>query len=95
MPEDAPRLSWSASVEDFLASCDDPSDAIVTLFSILADPDVDNRTKFDLDYFPYRGKRQLLDDSWHVVYDVDDDENVRVYTMRRRSDIDRLRQLLE
>lgn len=95
MPEDAPELSWSVHVEEFLASCDDPADAIATLFSLLANPDVDNRVKFDLDYFPYSGKRQLLDDSWYVVYDVDDDGNVRVYTMRRRSDIDRIRQLLE
>ena len=95
MPEDAPELSWSVYVEEFLASCDDRADAIAALFSLLANPDVDNRVKFDFDYFPYSGKRQLIDDSWYIVYDVDDYRNVRVYTMRRRSDIDQFRRILE
>ena len=82
-----PRLLVSPTVESHLA---DP-DAISVLYSLLADPDVDYRLKFPLADFPYRsGTRALLDDSWHVVYSVEEDRSVKVHLMHRREEIDRL-----
>ena len=84
MSPNPPSLRWSPSVVPYL---DDP-EAISVLFSILADPNVDGRHKFD-EVFPYRpGTRALMDDSWYVVYSVDENGSVTVHRMFRRKQID-------
>jgi hypothetical protein len=66
---------------------------MIALFSLLADPDVDGRTKFSADYYPYVGMRELMDDSWYIRYRVDDESNVYVAYMKSRADVDRQSQL--
>ena len=96
MPKQAPKLSWSGLVEDFLAKYDDPMGAVRTLFSLLADPEVDGRVKFDVSGFPFRTPmRALLDDSWYVTYSVDYEGNVKVHQMKRRADVDHIRRQLD
>lgn len=96
MPKHAPKLSWSGLVEDFLAQYEDPIGAVMTLFSLLADPEVDGHVKFDVSGFPYRTPtRALLDDSWYVTYSVDDEGNVKVHQMKRRADVDHIRRQLD
>ncbi len=60
------------------------------LFSLLADPDLDGGLKFPIG-FPYRsGTRALKDDSWYVVYSVEEDRSVSVHAMYRREEISRM-----
>ena len=86
--QDHARLILSTGVQSFLASCCDYIDAIAALFSLLTDPDVDYHIKFPLDerhpYVP-TGTRELIDDSWHILYQVDGAGNVFVAYMNRRT----------
>ena len=60
------------------------------MFSLLADPEIDERTKFKLSGFPHADSttRALLDDRWYMTYSADNIGNVRVYQVMRRADID-------
>ena len=80
-----PKLICSPTVQLRLSDVD----ALSTLYSLLANPDIDGRVKFSLEGFPYGpGTRALIDDSWHVVYSVDDDRNVHAHTMYTQKEID-------
>ena len=95
MPQGVRKLSFSHQAESFLASCDDVIDAYLAAASILADPSADNQHKFSADHFPYVGARILLDDSWYIVYHVNDVGDVYISSIMRRGDIDRIGQLIE
>jgi hypothetical protein len=65
-------------------------DALLVAYNLLADPELDCRTKISLNHFPYQsGTRALVDDSWFVVYVVDGDI-VRIASMHRQEDIGRI-----
>ena len=95
VPQHVSELSWSGQVESFLEACDDRLDAAEAMFSLLADPEIDDHIKFKHSGFPHGDStRALLDDSWYMVYSVDNIGNVMVYQIRRRADIDHMGRLL-
>ena len=93
MSDHAPELLLSKSAAAFLESLSDEyMDVVTTLYSLLANPEVDNRVKFSADNFPYSGAgtREFLDDSWYIAYRVSDRGDVKVSTIMRRREIDEI-----
>ena len=93
MSDHVPELLLSQSATVFLKSLSDEyMDMVTTLYSLLANPDVDNRVKFSASNFPYSGAgtRELLDDTWYIAYRVSNRGDVKVSTIVRRREIDQI-----
>lgn len=70
------ELYLTALAQQFVDSYDDLVDTWLVLFSILFDPEIDQRNKFALNSFPYISARVLVDDSWYIVYHVEGNDVV-------------------
>ena len=89
-----PRLVLAESVRRLLNSYDTQDElylsALITLYSILMDPSVDDENKFSADYFPNRpGTIEFSDRNWYVAYVVRDDGDVYIARMYHKSSLHR------
>ena len=85
-----PRLILAESVQRLLNSYDRQDElylsALLTLYSILMNPTVDNENKFSADYFPNRpGTIEFSDRNWYIAYVVRDDGDVYIARMYHKS----------
>ena len=85
-----PRLILAESVQRLLNSYDRQDElylsALLTLYSILMDPSVDNANKFRADYFPNRpGTIEFSDRNWYIAYVVQNDGDVYIARMHHKS----------
>ena len=84
-----PRLILAESVQRLLNSYDRRDElylsALLTLYSILMDPTVDNENKFSADYFPNRpGTIEFSDSNWYIAYVIQNDGDVYIARMHHK-----------
>lgn len=87
MSSHVPSLVLSRIAKSALDSYSDQDRhrAYVVLFSLLADPEIDNRTKISLDFFPYApGTRGFGDGDWFIAYSASESGDVHIHSIHRR-----------
>ena len=64
--------------------------ALLTSYSILKDPSVNNESKFSADYFPNQpGTIEFSDRDWYIAYAIRPDGDVYIARMYHKSSLHR------